>query len=95
MSLRREILVSPDCSQDYNFSKPLEKVLKDNGESRENLAIEMDKEFFKGKLWNGFFIEAGAYDGEWTLDFSINISLIFKLEIDLCKRVYINTHWFV
>ena len=61
---RREIIVYPDWSRGYNLSKPLDEVLQENAESTENLALEMDGEFFKGQLRNGFFIEAGASNGE-------------------------------
>ena len=61
--VRREILVHPDWSRGYNLSKPLEEVLQDQSEDQINLALEMDQEFFKGKLYNGFFIEAGASNG--------------------------------
>jgi len=60
---KHEILVQPDWSRDYNLSKPLEDVLQDHSEDHVNLALEMDEEFFKGRLSNGFFIEAGASDG--------------------------------
>ena len=62
--VRKEILVHPDWSRGYNLSKPLEEVLQDQSEDRINLALEMDQELFKGKLYNGFFIEAGASTGK-------------------------------
>ena len=62
--VRREILVHPDWSRGYNLSKPLEEVLQDQSEDTINLALEMDQELFKGKLYNGFFIEAGASTGK-------------------------------
>ena len=57
----------PHWSRGYNFSQPLASLLQASAHSRENLALEMDEEFFKGKLRNGFFVEAGAFDGEWKL----------------------------
>ena len=62
--VRRVILLEPDQSRGYNLSKPLEDVLQDHTLDHVNLAGEMDELFFKGKLRNGFFIEAGASDGE-------------------------------
>ena len=62
--VRKEILVHPDWSRGYNLSKPLEEVLQDQSEDTINLALEMDQELFKGKLYNGFFIEAGASTGK-------------------------------
>ena len=62
--VRQEILVHPDWARGYNLSKPLEEVLQDQSEDQVNLAWEMDQEFFKGKLYNGFFIEAGASNGK-------------------------------
>ena len=61
--VRQEILIHPDWSRGYNLSKPLEEVLQDQSQDQINLALEMDQEFFKGKLYNGFFIEAGASNG--------------------------------
>ena len=61
---RTSILKEPDWSRGYNLSKPLEEVLKEQAQSVWDLAIEMDTEFFKGRLRNGFFIEAGAYNGK-------------------------------
>ena len=61
--VREELLVHPDWSRGYNLSKPLEEVLQDQSEDTINLALEMDRELFKGKLYNGFFIEAGASSG--------------------------------
>ena len=65
-SIRKFTLKDPDWSRGYNLSKPLDEVLQDHAESTVNLAIEMDTEFFKGQLRNGFFIEAGAYNGKHT-----------------------------
>ena len=62
--VRQEILVQPDWARGYNLSKPLEEVLQDQSEDTINLALEMDQELFKGKLYNGFFIEAGASTGK-------------------------------
>ena len=56
--------MKPDWSRGRNFSKPLDEVLKENAESSSDLALEMDDDVFKGKLKNGFFIEAGAYNGD-------------------------------
>ena len=73
-TFRREILVKPDRSTGRNFSKPLDEVLKENAENSEDLAIEMDDEFFKGKLKNGFFIEARAFDGDCLTDVIVLIT---------------------
>ena len=62
---RKFILRPPDLSKEYNLSKPLEEVLQDRSESVFDLAMEMDAEFFKGQLRNGFFIEAGASNGNY------------------------------
>ena len=56
--------MKPDWSRGRNFSKPLDEVLKENAESSSDLALEMDDDVFKGKLKNGFFIEAGANNGD-------------------------------
>ena len=61
--VRKVSLFSSDWDRGYNTSKPLEEIFQDHQEDPVNLAEEMDREFFKGKLRNGFFIEAGASDG--------------------------------
>ena len=48
--------------------------MKENAENSEDLAMEMDDEFFKGKLKNGFFIEAGAFDGDCLTDVIVLIT---------------------
>ena len=45
----------------YNFSVPIGKV-KIKGQYKQPQVI--DDHIFKGRIKNGFFIEAGAYDGE-------------------------------
>ena len=50
--------------------------MKENAENSEDLAMEMDDEFFKGKLKNGFFIEAGAFDGDCFTDVISHYNLI-------------------
>ena len=62
--VRKVSLLQPDWSRPYNLSKALGDVLQDLAGDSANLAEEMDTVFFKGKLRNGFFIEAGASDGE-------------------------------
>ena len=62
--VRKVFLLQPDWSRPYNLSKALDDVLHDLAGDSANLAEEMDTVFFKGKLRNGFFIEAGASDGE-------------------------------
>ena len=62
--VRKVFLLQPDWSRPYNLSKALGDVLQDLAVDSANLSEEMDTVFFKGKLRNGFFIEAGASDGE-------------------------------
>ena len=54
-------MVPPPIKEvDYNFSR--KEGIKLNGQA--NQPILIDEKIFKNKIRNGFFIEAGAYDGE-------------------------------
>ena len=46
---------------EYNFTRRLERI-PINGEK--NQPIHLFNQIFKNRIRNGFFIEAGAYDGE-------------------------------
>ena len=66
-----EILIPPSKAK-YNFSKPTSR-LDLQGQYEQPLII--NRQIFKGRLKNGFFIEAGAYDGE-----GFSNSLYFELK---------------
>ena len=80
-------MIPPDLTRGYNLSKPLDEVLEIYTDSPENLATEMDTEFFQG-LKNGFFIEAGASNGKCIANGNREIlsEVIFqeRLTLTLC-----------
>ena len=49
----------------YNFTQSTEDVL-DNVQSRpDDLSLEMEREYFRGQIKDGFFVEAGAASGRY------------------------------
>ena len=58
------LLVPHDSSRGYNLSDSTQDILATLVSSPEDLALEMEEEYFQGKLKNGFFLEAGAAGGE-------------------------------
>ena len=63
--VQESIIVKPDMTKEYNLSKPVEKVLMKKQmypDEMEDISFEMETIFKYVK--NGFFIEAGASDGE-------------------------------
>ena len=68
--------MKPNMTKDYNLSKPVKKVLRKKQmypDEMEDLSFEMETIFKYVK--NGFFIEAGASDGEED-----SHSLLFELK---------------
>jgi len=60
-AIKKSFLTEPDLKKDYKFDRPVEKLdLKGQSE----LPQDVDDLVFKNKLRDGFFIEAGATDGE-------------------------------
>ena len=61
LEIKENYLVPPPSKKfSYNFSRS--KHVKLNGQA--NQPILIDEKVFKNRIKNGFFIEAGAYDGE-------------------------------
>ena len=58
------LLVHHDSSRGYNLSQSTEKILASFTSRPDDLALEMEDEYFQGKLQHGFFVEAGAASGE-------------------------------
>ena len=59
--IKEKYLVPPPSKEvDYNFKR--KEHVKLNGQA--NQPILIDEKIFKNRIKNGFFIEAGAYDGE-------------------------------
>ena len=56
------MIAPPSKELEYNFSKKSIKDIDINGQ--ENQPILVNEKIFKNKINNGFFVEAGAYDGE-------------------------------
>ena len=59
--IKNELIQEPeDQDVPYNFSRPLEKIdLVGEGQP-----YVINSRIFKNQIKNGFFIEAGAFDGE-------------------------------
>ena len=71
-AVKRSFLIEPDFEKNYLFDVPVDK-LNLNGHSE--LPQDVDDLIFKNNLRNGFFLEAGATDGE-----SGSNTLFFELE---------------
>jgi hypothetical protein len=71
--LKNELL-QPPSNEPYNFTKSLERL---DLQGQEGQAQKMEDQIFRGKIMGekGFFIEAGAYDGEIYSN-----SLLFELK---------------
>ena len=57
---------------DYNFSQKLDRI-DVNGQEQQPIII--NEEIFKNRIKDGFFIEAGAFDGE-----TFSNTLFFELK---------------
>ena len=60
-------MIEPDLQAEYNLSLPLEEMLERQRQDPTDLSNEMNKEIFWGKVTDGFFIEAGANEGDWII----------------------------
>ena len=68
----KENYLEPPSKENYNFSVPLEKL---NTFGQFGQPVFLDQVIFKGKVKNGFFIEAGAGDFEEDSN-----TLLFELD---------------
>ena len=67
------MVASPPKELKYNFSKKSIKHIDINGQEKQPILV--NEKIFKNKLNNGFFVEAGAWDGE-----SFSNTLFFELK---------------
>ena len=66
------LVLPPNKEVEYNFSKKLTNI-DINGQAQQPIIINQN--IFKNRIKNGFFIEAGAHDGEL-----ISNTLFFELK---------------
>ena len=62
--VEESLLVKHDSSKGYNLTQSPEEILASFPSRPNDLALEMDEEYFQRKIKNGFFVEAGAASGE-------------------------------
>ena len=60
----KDIMIEHDTQTEYNLSKPIDELLEQQKNDPFDLSVEMNQEIFKGQLEDGFFIEAGAFEGD-------------------------------
>ena len=74
-ALLEKILIHPSKPDEpYNFTNPINR-LEVQGQYEQPLII--NRQIFKNRIKNGFFIEAGAYDGE-----ALSNSLFYELKLN-------------
>ena len=74
-ALLEKIIVHPSKLDElYNFTKPIHR-LELQGQFEQPIII--NRQIFKNRIKNGFFIEAGAYDGE-----AFSNSLFYELKLN-------------
>lgn len=74
VNIVKEDFLRPWNGEDYSFSVPLDQLDSTSLEGEVGQPKEVDDLIYGGKLKNGFFIEAGAFDFETNSD-----SLYFEL----------------
>ena len=93
--IKEKFLIPPkDKKSAYNFSVPLEML---NIKGQEEQPIIINEQIFKNRLFNGFFIEAGAYNGESisnTLFYELRKGTIFLLFTHITFPIEIRLEWF-
>ena len=61
----KSLLRPQDPPRPYNFTQSTEDVLSSFPSRPDDLALEMEREYFKGQIQQGFFVEAGAASGQY------------------------------
>ena len=64
VAMVKDIMIEHDTQTEYNLSKPIDELLEQQKNDPFDLSVEMNQEIFKGQLEDGFFIEAGAFEGD-------------------------------
>ena len=67
------MVAPPPKELGYNFSKKSINQIDINGQEKQPILV--NEKIFKNKINNGFFVEAGAYDGE-----AFSNTLFFELK---------------
>ena len=62
--VERSLLQTQETARPYNLTESPENVLRNYKDRTFDLSLEMEREYFKGELQAGFFVEAGAAGGE-------------------------------
>ena len=96
-AIKEDYLISPpEKYLEYNFTRRLERIAI-NGEK--NQPIHVFNQIFKNRIRNGFFIEAGAYDGEIssnTLFFELKqnwTGLLVEPNPDVFQMLNVKVKW--
>ena len=61
--VEQHLLNKHDPLRPYNLTESTEDILENYQSRTYDLSLEMEREYFKGQLKDGFFIEAGASSG--------------------------------
>ena len=62
--VEKYLLTAHDPLRPYNLTQSTEEIMKSYQSSRwDDLSLEMEREYFKGQMKDGFFVEAGASSG--------------------------------
>ena len=60
------LLRAEDPPRPYNLTQSTEDILRNFPSRPDDLALEMEREYFKGQIQQGFFVEAGAASGQYS-----------------------------
>ena len=63
VAMVKDIMIKHDTQTEYNLSKPIDELLEKQKNDPFDLSVEMNEDIFRGQLEDGFFIEAGAFEG--------------------------------